>query len=72
MDRKDVKMGSDASIIDARGGGLCKIHGTYFGFGRHGLKLCPLCDIEAFYSQTKLYKKSIKSLIPSNNGKDVT
>jgi len=39
-----------AHIIDAIGGGMCKIHGNYYGHGKYGLKDCPFCDINAKYS----------------------
>jgi len=41
--------GITAHIIDAMGGGLCDIHGSYYGHGKHGLKDCPFCDIETKY-----------------------
>jgi len=47
-----------AHLIDAIGGGVCKIHGEYIGLGKHGLKSCPFCDIEAFYAQEKQTKRT--------------
>lgn len=38
-----------AYIVDAIGGGVCKIHGEFLGQGRHGLRACPYCDIDEFY-----------------------
>jgi len=49
-----------ARIIDAIGGGLCPKHGEYLGHGQHGLRACPFCDIEEFYSK----EKKIKELPP--------
>jgi len=43
-----------AYIADAIGGGLCPKHGEYFGRGKHGLRACPLCDSDAYF--TKLTK----------------
>jgi len=45
-------------IIDAIGGGLCKKHGEYFGTGKHGLRACPFCDIEAYFE--KVEKEAVK------------
>lgn len=41
--------GVTAHIIDAIGGGVCSIHGNYFGHGKHGVKDCPRCDIDCYY-----------------------
>lgn len=47
--RRDKK----ALIVDAMGGGLCKIHGGYYGHGKHGLRDCPYCDIDEYYKELK-------------------
>lgn len=41
--------GVTAHLIDAIGGGLCLIHGKYFGHSKYGLKSCPRCDLDAYY-----------------------
>lgn len=40
MNRREVKMSSQASLVDAIGGGICKIHGFYLG------KECGYCRID--------------------------
>lgn len=47
----------EASLLDAIGGGVCEIHGKYFGEGKHGLRSCPLCDIDEYFAkeQHELY-----------------
>lgn len=47
------RRGRKALLIDAMGGGFCKIHGEYLGHGKHGLKACPFCDIDEYYKQLK-------------------
>jgi len=47
----------EAHIIDAIGGGLCKIHGKYYGHGLHGLRDCPKCDINEFYKKIPKEKR---------------
>ena len=64
--RRETRMSCDASIIDAIGGGLCKIHGVYYGHGKHGIKACPLCDIEAHFSkegEDRLHLESVRETI---------
>ena len=39
----------EAEIVDAMGGGLCDIHGKYYGHGKHDLLDCPKCDIEQYF-----------------------
>ncbi len=46
-----------ALLIDAMGGGLCKLHGEYFGHGKYQLMDCPVCDIEAHFKQQKKTNK---------------
>ena len=53
----------DAHIIDAMGGGLCKVHGKYFGHGKYGLRDCPFCDIE------ENHKKQSSAQCPAQKGK---
>jgi len=50
---KFSKSSIDAHIIDAIGGGVCPIHGKYYGLGKHGLRACPFCDITAYYTNKK-------------------
>lgn len=45
--------GIDAHLIDAMGGGLCEIHGKYFGHGKYGLRDCPFCDIDEHFKQSQ-------------------
>ena len=49
--------GIRAHIIDAMGGGLCKIHGPYYGHGKYDLKDCPFCDIEEYYQRNTVHSK---------------
>ena len=49
-----------ALLIDAMGGGLCEIHGEYFGHGKYQLMDCPFCDIEAHFKQQKNTNKPSK------------
>lgn len=49
-----------AYLIDAMGGGRCSKHGAYFGFGKHGLRACPFCDIDAYYKPKKRAQKRKK------------
>lgn len=38
-----------AEIVDAICGGLCKIHGRYYGHGKQ--RDCPYCDIEEYFKK---------------------
>ena len=40
-----------ALLIDAGGGGLCPIHGEYFGQGKYGIRDCPFCDIKEHFKK---------------------
>ncbi len=40
-----------ALLIDAVGGGICKVHGEYLGIGKHHLRACPFCDIDEYYKR---------------------
>lgn len=46
----------DAYIVHSMGGGLCKIHGKYYGYGKHGLRACPFCDIDEYFKWMKKKK----------------
>lgn len=48
--RREGRRSIEGSIVDAMGGGICKIHGKYYGHGQHGIRDCPKCDIEAYFS----------------------
>ena len=50
---------TEAALIDAIGGGLCKTHGRYYGYGKHGLKACPFCDIEEYYQKSWRERRKI-------------
>lgn len=49
MNKRTIK----AHLVDAIGGGVCPIHGEFIGQGRHGLRACPLCDIEEYFNRKK-------------------
>ena len=55
----------EAELIDAMGGGLCKIHGKFFGHGKNNLRACPKCDIEEYFkkpqTQAPLGEESLNS-----------
>jgi len=48
----------EASMVDAMGGGLCDIHGKFFGYGVHGLRACRKCDIEEHHKQKTETRKA--------------
>lgn len=44
----------EAHLLDAIGGGLCKMHGKYYGYGKYNLRDCPYCDLDECFKAERL------------------
>ena len=55
----NTKRNRKALLVDAMGGGICKIHGEFLGSGKHHLRACPFCDIEEYYRKSKEITKEV-------------